>query len=88
MTKSLLFYDQIIFFLMLCILRLSRVKKKSQYLETFKGVVTNININTPNQSLSKNALREQHLYYLKFSGIKYYPNTGMLLTNAPNYAII
>ena len=24
----------------------------------------------------------------KISGIKYYPNTGMLLANAPNYAII
>ena len=41
-----------------------------------------------NQSLFKNALREQHLYYLKFPGIKYYLNTGMLLTNALNYAII
>ena len=44
--------------------------------------------NTPNQSLFKNVLREQHLYHLKFPGIKYYPNTGILLTNAPNYAII
>ena len=34
--------------------------------------------NTPNQSLFKNALREQHLYYLKFPGVKYYPNTSML----------
>ena len=24
-----------------------------------------------------------HVYYLKFPGIKYYPNTGMLLTKAP-----
>ena len=33
--------------------------------------------NTPNQSLTTSILR-----------IKYYPNAGMLLTNAPNYASI
>ena len=32
MTKSLLFYDQIIFFLMWCILRLSRVKDIKMWL--------------------------------------------------------
>ena len=88
----------------------SLFKKKSQYLETSKGVVTNVNIFTKTcmfcenilrqiiikihfkihqiNHYSKIALREQHLYYLKFPGIKYYPNTGMLLTNSPNYAII
>ena len=54
MTKSLLFYDQINFFLMWCILRLSRVKQSQQQKKSEKKM--NKSINQLNQNNQENQI--------------------------------